>query len=173
MSWGGEAALGTPGRTSRARSGSGPGCPKPGFEPSSPLSNYVTLGNYSPLWRLRFLFRPAGMELLPRRVVVKQPCNKCGCTDRSRLAWPWLRPDSAGRWFGSQQTCDGCPDFPDHSFISPNVEEAARGQLFWAQSWPRGESGLVLWNGYIGLSSSQSLSHASFHLVLQTTQQRN
>lgn len=36
---------------------------------------------------------------------------------------------SAGRRFCSQTTSDGCPDFPVHSFISPNVEEATLGTV--------------------------------------------
>jgi hypothetical protein len=42
--------------------------------------------------------------------------------------------------------------------------------LFRAQSWLLRENWLVLCSRYMGLFSSQSISHASFHLVLPTAQ---
>ena len=45
------------------------------------------------------------------------------------LPGPDSSPDSAGRWFGLQQTSDGYPDLPVHSFISPKVEEATQGTI--------------------------------------------
>lgn len=39
---------------SKANSGSGSGGPRPGYEPSSPLSNYVTLDNFLPFLKTQF-----------------------------------------------------------------------------------------------------------------------
>lgn len=86
-------------------------------------------------------------------------------TNVSHLAWLSLQPDSADRWFHSQQTSDGCPDFPVHSSISPNVEEATWGTVILDSILT--DEGERVW-----LSSSQSVSHASFHLVLLTTKEK-
>ena len=132
-----DAALWTPGCPSKARSCSGLGSPRQGCEASSLLSNCVTLGNHSPLWRLRFLFWTVGIGLLPCRVVVKQYiidvdvlCKWWSLIQMGAiLPGPDSSPDSAGRWFGLQQTSDGCPDLPVHSFISPKVEESTQGTI--------------------------------------------
>lgn len=50
--------------------------------------------------------------------------------------------------------------------------EQHRGQLSWSQSWLMTEVVLVLWNRYMELSSSQSISQVSFHLVLPTTKRK-
>lgn len=87
----------------------------------------------------------------------------------SHLAWLPL-PDFAGRWFCSQKTSDRC--LASLSTISsPLMWKKQHGAwLFRAQSWLLRENWLVLCSRYMGLFSSQSISHASFHLVLPTAQ---
>lgn len=135
---------------SKAKSSSGAWGPRPGYEPSCPLSNYATLGNCLTSLKTQFSLFTRQSTHLPYRVVAKQTDNKCWWACElwnpiqmlAVLPGSGCSPDLADRWFHSQQTSDGCPDCPVHSFISSNGEEATWGQLFWTQSLTMGENGL-------------------------------